>query len=108
MLVIYRLQRIACCDLPDGGTRALTQTWDSSRKLWNNELVSRFLNEGEKQMTKTALLKKLEGAIDDAIRQRLYGNIEIEFRAGEPVILRSAKTEKLDDGENNRHGQAYR
>jgi hypothetical protein len=60
-------------------------------------------------MTKQALLKKLESAIDDAIRQRLYGNIEIEFRAGDPVILRSAKTEKLnDDGENNRHGSSYR
>jgi hypothetical protein len=66
------------------------------------------LHFGEKAVTKNALLTKLEGAIDDAIRQRLYGNIEIEFRAGEPVILRSAKTEKLDDGENNRHGQFNR
>jgi hypothetical protein len=58
-------------------------------------------------MTKNALLKKLETAVDDAIRQHLYGNIEIEFRNGEAVILRSAKTEKLD-GENNRHDQSYR
>jgi hypothetical protein len=58
-------------------------------------------------MTKTALLKKLETAIDEAIRQRLYGNIDIEFRAGEPVILRSAKTEKLDE-ENNRREQFHR
>jgi hypothetical protein len=56
-------------------------------------------------MTKDALLKKIEAALDDAVRQRLYGNIEIEFRAGEPIILRSAKTEKLDDEENNRRDQ---
>jgi hypothetical protein len=57
------------------------------------------------QMTKQALLKKVEDAIDDAMRQRLYGNIEIEFRAGEAIILRSAKTEKLDDEGNNRRDQ---
>ncbi len=58
-------------------------------------------------MTRNPLLKKLEAAIDQAVGQRLYGNIEIEFRNGVPVILRSAKTEKLDDGENNRHAEAY-
>ena len=56
-------------------------------------------------MTKTALLKKLETAIDEAERQQMYGNIEIEFRAGEPCILRTAKTEKLNDEGNNRHAQ---
>jgi hypothetical protein len=60
-------------------------------------------------MTKDGLLKKLECAIDEAMRQRLYGNIEIEFRAGEPIILRSAKTEKLDDeGNNRRDSKTYR
>jgi hypothetical protein len=58
-------------------------------------------------MTKNALLRKLETAIDEAMRERLYGNIEIEFRAGEPVILRSGKTEKLDEGDN-RHEQRTR
>lgn len=51
-------------------------------------------------MTKTALLKKVEVAIDEAIRQRLYGNIEIEFRAGNPTFLRTLNQEKLDDTEN--------
>ncbi len=59
-------------------------------------------------MTKKALLKKLEAAIDDAIRQRLYGNIDIEFRAGVPVILRSAKTEKLDEENNSYAAKTYR
>lgn len=51
-------------------------------------------------MTKDTLLKKLEAAIDDAARGRMYGNIEIEFRAGEPTFLRQTKQEKLDDTEN--------
>ena len=57
---------------------------------------------------KAELLKKLETAVDDAIGQSLYGNIEIEFRAGEPVILRYEKTEKLDNRENTRHGYTKR
>ena len=51
-------------------------------------------------MTRNALLKKLETAIDEAQRQRLYGNIEIEFRAGNPTFLRTLNQEKLDDTEN--------
>jgi hypothetical protein len=59
-------------------------------------------------MTKTALLKKLETAIDEAIRQRLYGNIEIEFRAGNPTFLRTLNQEKLDDTEIRSNGQFNR
>ncbi len=55
-------------------------------------------------MTKTQLLKKLETAIDDAERQRTFGTLEIEFRAGEPVFIRKMQTEKLDETEN-RNGQ---
>jgi hypothetical protein len=51
-------------------------------------------------MTKTALLKKIETAIDEAMRQRLYGNLDIEFRAGEPILLRTHKQEKLDETEH--------
>jgi hypothetical protein len=59
-------------------------------------------------MMKAELLRKIESAVDDAIDQGLYGNIEIEFRAGEPVILRYEKTEKLDTRENTRHGYTKR
>jgi hypothetical protein len=48
-------------------------------------------------MTKQALLKKIEVAIDEAFRERLYGNIEIEFKAGEPIYLKKFATEKLDE-----------
>lgn len=55
-------------------------------------------------MMKSALLKKLEAAVDDAVRQRLYGNIEIEFRAGNPTFLRTLNQEKLDDTEIRSNG----
>lgn len=55
-------------------------------------------------MMKSALLKKLEAAVDDAMRQRLYGNIEIEFRAGNPTFLRTLNQEKLDDTEIRSNG----
>jgi hypothetical protein len=58
-------------------------------------------------MTKAKLLKKLETAIDDVERQRMFGTIEIEFRAGEPTFLRTQRQEKLDDSENRRE-QTYR
>jgi hypothetical protein len=60
-------------------------------------------------MTKDALLKKLATAIDDVERQRMFGTIEIEFRAGEPVFLRKLQQEKLDtDTENRRDQKTYR
>lgn len=59
-------------------------------------------------MTRNALLKRIESAIDDAISKRLYGTLEIEFRAGEPTFLRSHRQEKLDETENRSHAQTYK
>ena len=56
-------------------------------------------------MTKEALLKKLEVAIEDVERQKMFGTIEIEFRAGEPVFLRKQQQEKLDTQTENRREQ---
>ena len=47
-------------------------------------------------MTREALLKKLEATVDGAIRDRLYGKVEVEFRAGRPTFLRQLKEDKLD------------
>ncbi len=58
-------------------------------------------------MEKPQLLKKVEAAIDEAVRQRMYGNIEIEFRAGEPVFIRTTKTEKLDETVNRAKPNGY-
>jgi hypothetical protein len=46
-------------------------------------------------MTKNALLKKLETAIEDAERSRMWGTIEIQFNDGVPALLRKSETEKL-------------
>lgn len=59
-------------------------------------------------MTKDALLKKIETALDAAYRDRLYGNIEIEFRNGEATFLRTHKQEKLDEREIPANGRSYR
>jgi hypothetical protein len=58
-------------------------------------------------MKRDQLLKKLTTIVDDAASQCLYGNIEIEFRAGEAVFIRKTQQEKLDDRENP-HGTTYR
>ncbi len=56
-------------------------------------------------MTKDSLLKKLAATVDSAPRSRMYGTIEIEFRAGEPTFLRKTEHEKLDETENRGHGR---
>jgi hypothetical protein len=57
-------------------------------------------------VTKTELMKKLEAAVDAAFRERLYGEIEIEFRAGEPTFFKKVQQEKLD-GTENRYGSRF-
>jgi hypothetical protein len=55
-------------------------------------------------MTRDDLVNKLEAVIDDAFRQKLYGDIHIEFRAGKPMFLNVNKQEKLDT-ENRSYGK---
>jgi hypothetical protein len=52
-------------------------------------------------MTRAALLKKLDALMAEAERTGMWGNIEIEIRNGEGVLLRKSTTEKLT--ENNRY-----
>jgi hypothetical protein len=58
-------------------------------------------------MTKDELTRKVAAAINSAINDRMYGQIEIEFRAGNPCFIRTTKQEKLDDSEI-RYGNSYR
>jgi hypothetical protein len=58
-------------------------------------------------MTKADLMRKLDAVVDEAMRQRLYGNIEVEFKAGEPIYLKKVATEKLDEP-GGRNDQSYR
>lgn len=57
-------------------------------------------------MTRAALLKKLDAVMTEAERAATWGNIEIEIRNGEAVLLRKSTTEKLT--ENNRDGNYSR
>lgn len=60
-------------------------------------------------MTKDALLKKLDAMLTSANAERLYGQIEIEIKDGEPSLLRKTYTERLDsDRERTRGQQTYR
>jgi hypothetical protein len=56
-------------------------------------------------MTRAALLKKLDTIMAEAERDAMWGNLEIEIRNGEAVLLRKSTTEKLT--ENNRDGNHY-
>jgi hypothetical protein len=56
-------------------------------------------------MTRAALLKKLDALMAEAERDAMWGNLEIEIRNGEAVLLRKSTTEKLT--ENNRDGNHH-
>jgi len=53
-------------------------------------------------MSKELLMRKIEAAIDSAMRNRMFGKIEIEFCGGAPMFLRELKQEKLVDETRNR------
>jgi hypothetical protein len=60
-------------------------------------------------MTKLELMKTFEAAVDDAIRTQMWGEITVSFSAGEPAILRTEKTVKLNGGNERTHAkQTYR
>jgi hypothetical protein len=56
-------------------------------------------------MNKTELMREFEAAVDAALHQRMYGKIEIEFKAGYATFLRTTQEKKLDKAEN-RYGQS--
>jgi hypothetical protein len=47
------------------------------------------------QMTKQALLKKIETILDELERTHAWGNIEIEVRDGQPNMIRRSVNEKI-------------
>jgi hypothetical protein len=54
-------------------------------------------------MDKSTLLKKLEALVDEAIRARLWGDINISFQNGVPNTLRKVTTERLEGGNPNEY-----
>lgn len=59
-------------------------------------------------MTRNALLKKLETMLASAEQERMYGQIEIEIKDGEPTLLRKSATERLDTDRERTRGQFNR
>jgi hypothetical protein len=53
-------------------------------------------------MNKEQLMKRIEAAVDAAMRGRMYGNIEIEFQCGTPMWIRKTEKEKLTTNETPR------
>lgn len=53
-------------------------------------------------MDRATLLRKLEAMFDEIERERVWANVEIEFREGVPNMIRTTKNEKLVAQENTR------
>ena len=59
-------------------------------------------------MDKATLMRELEAAVDAALAQRMYGKIEIDFKAGYATFLRTTAEKKLDQNKTeNRDGRQY-
>ena len=60
-------------------------------------------------MNKPELLKRLDALIDYIKQERIFGEITIAFRDGEPDLLRKQFTEKLNGVQGNSHAKtSYR
>jgi|HubBroStandDraft_4_1064222.scaffolds.fasta_scaffold34000_1 hypothetical protein len=56
-------------------------------------------------MTRTELHAKIDGLLNDWEQGRAFGNVELEVREGKVILLRTIKTEKLEDRGNNAHAK---
>ena len=59
-------------------------------------------------MTRPELFQKLGTLLDDAERDKTFGTVEFEIRDGKIVLLRTIKTEKIEDRGNTPHAKSYR
>jgi hypothetical protein len=59
-------------------------------------------------VTRQELHTKIDGLLDAAERDHTYGTVEFELREGKVVLLRTIKTEKIEDRGNNSHAKPYR
>ena len=60
-------------------------------------------------MTKPELMKQLEVVVDEAIRTRMWGVIEVTFRDGESTVLRQERITRLnpEKGSETTHAQRH-
>jgi hypothetical protein len=59
-------------------------------------------------MTKTELIKRLEGLIEQMRQERSFGQVTIAFRDGEPDLIRKETTEKIGAQGNSHAKTSYR
>jgi hypothetical protein len=54
-------------------------------------------------MTRPELFSKLGTILDTAERDQSFGTVELEIRGGKIVLLRTIKTEKIEDSGHDTH-----
>lgn len=59
-------------------------------------------------MNRPELFQKLESLLEEAQQSKGYGTVEVEIREGKPVLLRTIKTEKIEDKGTQNHVKNYR
>ncbi len=61
-------------------------------------------------MTRPELLNKLDRMLATAEREKMFGSIEIELRAGQVCVIRKLETERIENGQGSTHAdrQNYR
>jgi hypothetical protein len=57
------------------------------------------------RMDREKLIRKLDGMLDEADRDQMWGNIEIQIQNGIPTVLRKLTTERLTDSRETTRGK---
>jgi hypothetical protein len=60
-------------------------------------------------VNKPELMKQMEASIDEAIRTRMWGVLEVTFRDGEATVLRQERITRLnpEKGSETTHAQRH-
>ena len=53
-------------------------------------------------------MNKIEKALQQAGKPGFWGQIQIDYQDGKPVVVRLTSTDKIYDEENNSHGRQYK
>ena len=59
-------------------------------------------------MNRPDVLKKLDTVLEAAEIGRTFGTVELELRDGKVILLRTIKTERLEDRGNDSHAKTNR
>jgi hypothetical protein len=60
-------------------------------------------------VTRQQLHARIDDILNVAEREKMFGTVEFEVRSGKITLVRTVKTEKIEDEGNNSHAkQTYR